>query len=341
MSFHTILKHLITQIDEFELRLDDASTSTQEQYQTQQHSLASLKAFYTTHKRALEDQAANDGLTGARKRYYKLEKEVVPFLAQEKKTYYFLQIHKIESTELLKTFQNSSFQGDWDKIKNLADWRKELIEEQEAYDGLSSIEQSIRDIHALGNFNPKQAPEKLKELQKEVANIQSLWEKDPSLKGLMETDDRAFVEEKIQFLEQHKALLDLPPTTDEDSAEEATLEEITFHTHRLLLFLEDFMASYTTSSNLEKPHLFRLDLKHYFDLKTAVFNDMYQAIVQVMGSYQAITAPELQEMLAEALAPFKNLPALLKKYSQQPITINENSMPSTDDLTLLLNGHLQ
>jgi len=346
MSFYKQLTELIQMSQNFQKEVEDNELWFQEPYQSKYLNINKVLKIYEEQRIEIEGIAAGDqtvpgmdGFSSVRREYYDLEKVIPPFLAGERKLFYYLQVYKIRCKFLLKMFTYSNFRGDWDKMRNIQDWLVEIYSNQEKHDAEGSIKQSLKDIRDLGDFEKLDAAG-LQVLQEEVENIHSLLAENPAVQEKLSAEDNELLQKASQYLKDNEHLLEaLPPIEDFQYEEAPVLETICYRCKQLTVLLDDLPDNYDRGTEVTELYDFKQELKDSFDLNIPICADIHNAIVKAIGSHKSPSIKKLCKMIYKALEPFADDDFLAKEYGDSVSASNsdiENGIPDTIEVELLL-----
>jgi hypothetical protein len=346
MSFYKQLTELIQISKSFQKEVEDKELWFQEPYQSKYLNINKLLKLFEEQKIEIEGIAAAeqttpvmDGFSSVRRAYYDLEKVVPPFLAGERKLFYYLQTYKIRCKFLLKMFTYSNFRGDWAKMRHVQDWLVEIYSNQEKYDAKGSIKQSLKDIKNLGDFE-KLNTAGLQILQEEVENIHSLLAENSAIQAELSLEDNQLLQKGSQYLKDNEHLLQaLPPIKDFEYEDAPVLETICYRCKQLVVLIDDFADNFEKRTEVTKLYDFKQALKDSFDLNIPICLDIHNAIVKAIGSHKSPSIKKLCKMIYKAVEPFANDDFLTKEYGDT-VAINnadiEYGIPDTIEVELLL-----
>lgn len=350
MSFYTQLNSLIVQCKNY-LKYA-AANDMLEDLQTQQMytKLQQLCNIYEANKTNLKysqpsaSSPQNDGLNHARDQYDILLSCIPPFLAQDFKTYYYLQEYKILSSNLIIVFNQSAFEKDWPKMRNLIRWYNAIIKDQEALDSKGSLLQSLKDIRALGDFDSLSAKE-LQQLQEEVGNIQAILQNDSSLETELNVDDATLLRAALVFMDENNIVLNkLTPPIDKNTApSNSCIERIALRSTHLGYLVTDFAEDYDKKTKVTALTEFKDQLRGHFDQQQTICVDIYQAILKEIGSFKKPSLNRLCRMLLNALSLFGDQELLAQRYSEEILkncSNIEKGIPTVIELERLLKASI-
>mgnify|MGYP000040806698 CR=1 FL=1 len=347
MDFHTQFEAFIRSCKQYQKQVDAEGLHFSEPYQSIYLNLNKVLKFHTDQKLQLEAMAAGEqsapgfpNLTPARREYYELEAVVPSFLANGGTAYYYLQRYKIACTYLVKTFSYSTYKGDWEKMRHLGNWLAAIYNQQQQNNAKDSLAGSFKAIKNLGNFSNLEAKE-LQELEEEVRNIQALLIEEPDLKGNLSPDEAELLQQAAEYLETKEDILKGLPELDDDFKydEPPVVEVVAYRCTQLIVLLDHFHERYDNNTAVTELSDFKQALRDSFDLHVGICEDIYNSIIDVMASYQAVSIKKLCTMLHEALNRFTDEAFLYEVYGMT-IPVNHivatKGMPDTIELEMLL-----
>lgn len=345
MSFYNQLQSLLAQCHLFQKEVEEQELLFTEPYQSKYLNINKLLKTCAEKKLEIEavaagEQSASD-LSPARAEYYELEELVPPFLAGEKKFYFYLQTYKIACIKLLKIFSYSSFKGDWAKMRQLQSWYSAIENEQEKQNAEASLKKSLTDLKSMGDFENLDL-EGLKSLQEEVHNIQTLLTENAELESIMTAEDSELLQIATAYLKANEDRLTELPKPNTNSKQEPTpaLETFALRCKQLMVLTDDFPEDCDKDAKAVELFEFQQALKDSFNLNITICNDLHAALVKSIGAHKKPAIKTLCKMLHDAIEPFADLKKLNKKYPTPP---SENSldiqrgMPDTVELEAFLN----
>lgn len=347
MDFNTQLNAFVRSCREYQKQVDAEGLYYQEPYQSIYLKLNKVVIIHTDKKLHLEAMAAGEqtapgfaNLTPARREYYELEAEVPSFLANGGTAYYYLQRYKIACTHLVKTFSHSTYKGDWEKMRNLGSWLGAIYNKQQQSNVKDSFEGSLehlRELRDIQNLEPKE----LQELEEEVRNIQALLIENPELQENLSPEDAQLLQEAANYLSTQEELLKGLPELDDDFKydEPPVVEVVAYRCTQLTVLLDHFYERYPKNTPVTELNDFKLALRDSFDLHVGICQDIYNSIIDEMGSFQSISIKNLCLMLYKALKRFTDEAFMYEVYGMT-IPVNHivatKGMPDTIDLEMLL-----
>lgn len=255
-------------------------------------------------------------LTPARRHFYELQEEIPPFLASGSEAFYYLQRYRIDCTYLLKTFSYSTYEGDWEKSRELVEWMGAINDKQESHNASGSLEKSLEDIKALGNISSIKDAD-LRLLEEEVKNVQALLLENPDLEGELSEEDLAFIKEASEHLNKNKhALKGLPELDNSFKYEEPpALEALSYKCRQLAVLVDNFKKDFDPEQLILDVDQFKKDLKDSFDLTTDVCADVYFDVMDEFGTYQVFTLKKLCDAMHNSFERFSSDKYLQKRYA--------------------------
>ncbi len=252
-------------------------------------------------------------LTPARRLFYNLQEEVPPFLASGCKAYYYLQRYRIDCTHLLKTFSYSTFEGDWDKSRELISWMGAINGKQESYDASSSATQSLADIKDLGDLS-NMSDGDLRALEEEVRNLQALMIDNPDLAMGLSEEDLAFINEASSHLDNNKEKLKGLPEVDNSFKyeEPPALDTLSYRTRQLAVLVYDIKEDFKTYKKEIDMDVFKRTLRDEFDLTVDACSDVYVELMNTFDAVKRMSLKELADKMHDVFERF-SMPLYLEK----------------------------
>lgn len=347
MDFHSQFEALIRDCKEYQKIVDAKSLHFVQPYQSLYLDINKVLKIHTEQKLKLEAIAAGEqsapgfpNLTPARREYYELEAEVPAFLAGGSNAYYYLQRYKIACTYLVKTFSYSTYKGDWQKMRELGNWLAAIYNQQQQSNDKESLEGSFDHLRDLGNFDSLE-PKELQELEEEVRNIQALLAENKELEGSLTPEDAALLQEAADFLHTKEEVLKGLPEIDNDFKydEPPVVEVVAYRCKQLTVLLDHFHEDYAANTPVIELTQFKQELRDSFDLHIGICADIYNSILDAMGSLRDLDIKKLCQLIHNGLELFVNEGFMYERYGMT-IPVNHitatQGMPDTIDLEMLL-----
>ncbi len=347
MSFHSAFDAFVRSCKQYQKQVDEKGLHFNEPYQSIYLDINKVLKIHTKHKLELEAMAAGEQsapgfptLTPARREYYELEAEVPSFLANGGTAYYYLQRYKIACTYLVKTFSYSTYKGDWEKMRHLGSWLAAIYNQQQQSNSKDSLENSLEIIKDLGDFDNLDIKE-LQRLEEEVRNIQALLVENSNLQEELTAEDAKLLQEAADYIKTKEDVLKGLPEIDDSFKydEPPVIEVVAYRCKQLTVLLDHFHENHPKETLVTELTAFKQELRDSFDLHVGICADIYNSLIDALGSLQSLDIKKLCTILHKGLEQFLNEEFLYERYGST-ISVNHivatQGIPDTIHLEVLL-----